>query len=38
MQVDYAWLVSLIFTVIGMSACRRSNINGLKVFQFGLLG
>jgi hypothetical protein len=36
--VDYAWLVSLVFTLVGVSACRRSNMGGLKVFQFGILG
>jgi hypothetical protein len=36
--VDYAWLVSLVFTLVGVSACRRSNVGGLKVFQFGILG
>jgi hypothetical protein len=38
MQLDYAWLVSLVFTLVGVSACRRSNVGGLKVFQFGILG
>jgi len=37
-EIDYAWLLSLPFTLVGVSACRRSNANGLKVFQFGLLG
>jgi hypothetical protein len=30
--------VSLVFTLVGVSACRRSNVGGLKVFQFGILG
>ena len=37
-QLEYLWLASLPFTLIAMSACRKSKVGGLNVFQFGLTG
>ena len=35
--VEYAWLLSLPFTLLAMSACRRSKSGQLQVFQLVLL-
>eukprot|EP00092_Neocalanus_flemingeri_P039316 GFUD01042803.1.p1 GENE.GFUD01042803.1~~GFUD01042803.1.p1 ORF type:complete len:190 (+),score=55.34 GFUD01042803.1:41-610(+) len=35
--VEYAWLLSLPFTLLAMSACRRSKSGPLQVFQLVLL-
>jgi len=37
-EFEYAWLVSLVFTLIAISASRKSKASGLNVFQFGVLG
>jgi len=37
-EYEYVWLASLVFTLIAMSASRRSKASGLNVFQFGVLG
>ena len=35
--IEYAWLVSLPFTMLAMSACKRSKSGPLQVFQLVLL-
>ncbi|XP_023322803.1 protein jagunal [Eurytemora carolleeae] len=37
-EIDYAWLISLPFTLVAVSACRKSKPGGLNVFQFAILG
>jgi len=37
-ELEYLWLASLPLTLIAMSACRKSKVGGLSVFQFGITG